>query len=154
MKSGRDNAGAGREFSAGGVVTRRGQVLLVKVTNLRGEKVWTFPKGHLEEGESPRETALREVEEETGYRCRILRRLLLVRYAFRREGRLIRKKVQWYWMEPGFKVGDPDAAEVDKAQWVSFEKAEKMVRYPSDFELLTVTRALAGGRRKPGEAGT
>ena len=60
-----------KEFSAGGLVRRGGKVLMVKVCNLKGEEVWTFPKGHVEKGETPMEAALREVEEETGWRCRL-----------------------------------------------------------------------------------
>jgi len=145
----RDNAGAGREFSAGGVVTRESQVLLVRVQNLKGERVWTFPKGHVEEGETAKETALREVEEETGYRCRVLKRLPLVRYAFYRGKRFIHKKVQWFWMEAGFRVGRPDQAEVEKTAWVSLDKAVRMLRYPSDLRLLGLVRSLAGRSEDP-----
>lgn len=49
--------------SAGGVVVNsRGEVLLVSE---RGG-FWTFPKGHLQEGEGPYEAAVREIREETG----------------------------------------------------------------------------------------
>lgn len=136
----RDNAGANREFSSGGIVVRNGQVLLVKVENLKGEKVWTFPKGHVEEGEDARAAALREVEEETGYRCRIVKSLPLIRYMFMREKRLIRKRVQWYLMEPGIRIGKPDASEIEKVEWLSFDKAEEKLKYPSDFKLLAAVR--------------
>ena len=132
----RDNAGANQEFSAGGVVTRKSEVLLVKVENLKGEKVWTFPKGHLEEGEDAKTAAVREVEEETGWRCSIVKPLPLIRYMFTREKRLIHKKVQWYLMEPQIKIGKPDAAEIDKCEWMSFDKAAEKLKYPSDKKLL------------------
>lgn len=148
----RDNAGAGQEFSAGGIVTRAGQVLLVKVENLKGERLWTFPKGHLEAGEDARAAARREVEEETGWRCRIRKALSLVRYSFTRDRRPIRKKVQWYWMEPGLKIGKPDAAEIHKAEWVGFDQAEKKLRYPSDFKLLAAVRNLAEETRSTARA--
>ena len=54
-----------KEYAAGGIVGKNGKVLLVKVTNLQGQVVWTFPKGHLEKNETPLKAALREVEEET-----------------------------------------------------------------------------------------
>jgi 8-oxo-dGTP pyrophosphatase MutT (NUDIX family) len=60
---------------AGGVVYRKkdGHVefLLVQATGNRKE--WVLPKGHIEPGESPRETAVREVMEETGYWAKIVR---------------------------------------------------------------------------------
>ncbi len=43
-----------------------GAVLMVEQNGSRGDVFWTFPKGHPEAGETPEETALREVEEETG----------------------------------------------------------------------------------------
>ncbi|MCW5969687.1 MAG: NUDIX domain-containing protein [Blastocatellales bacterium] len=65
---------AGSPTHAGGVVfrTKRGktQYLLVEATNDPGQ--WVLPKGHVEEGESHRETAVREVHEETGVWARIL----------------------------------------------------------------------------------
>ena len=41
-----------KEHSAGGVVLEDGNVLLIQVQNLKCDKVWTFPKGHLEAGET------------------------------------------------------------------------------------------------------
>ena len=127
-----------REHSAGGVVAKKGKVLLVKVRNLEGKKVWTFPKGHLEKGESELEAALREVEEETGWRCRKVKGLLSVRYNFSRDGRPVAKRVKWYWLEPVEKVGKPDAEEVIRTRWVTPAEAGKRLRYPSDFKLLRV----------------
>ena len=56
------------EFSAGGVVVRDGQCVVIVPTRLaaNGAKVLALPKGHPEEGESPSEAALREVREEAG----------------------------------------------------------------------------------------
>jgi diadenosine hexaphosphate hydrolase (ATP-forming) len=57
-----------REPTAGGVIFRRGrdgktvEVLLIRDSKGR----WTIPKGHIEDGESPRDAAEREVREETG----------------------------------------------------------------------------------------
>ncbi|MBI4057096.1 MAG: NUDIX domain-containing protein, partial [Elusimicrobia bacterium] len=124
------------EFSCGGIVSQQGKVLVVNVKNLKGDRLWTFPKGHIEENETPREAALREVEEETGYRCRILKPLSTVRYFFKRGEALVQKKVQWFWMTPGMRVGHPDGAEVFEARWVSLGKAENMLQYPSDHKLL------------------
>src|SRR5262245_15163023 len=60
-----------QEVSAGGIVQRDGELLLVKVKNLKGQVVWTFPKGHIEKGETLEQTAEREVLEETGWRCQV-----------------------------------------------------------------------------------
>ena len=124
------------EISAGAVVSKGDKVLLVKVCNLAQEKVWTFPKGHLEKGETALEAALREVAEETGWRCRPLTPLMTAAYRFRRKGRLVDKRVKWYWFKPLEKVGKPDADEILSVKWVARPKIASLLKYPSDFKLL------------------
>lgn len=131
----------GEEYSAGGVVTRDGEVLLVKVKNLKGEEVWTFPKGHLDPGETPKQAALREVEEETGFACEVIGPLTLVRYMFQRQGRLVRKRVRWYWMRPLERRGEPDAVEVLEVAWARPPEAAGLLKYPGDKRLLTLISA-------------
>ena len=59
------------DFAAGGIVLDNNKILLVK--NKKSEYVdnpksfWGFPKGHMEDGETPKDTAKREVMEETGF---------------------------------------------------------------------------------------
>jgi 8-oxo-dGTP pyrophosphatase MutT (NUDIX family) len=64
------------EFSAGGlVVDDQSRVLLIRARDLRDQPVWTLPKGALVAGETSAAAALREVREETGYRCEVVREL-------------------------------------------------------------------------------
>ena len=123
-------------YAAGGIVEKKGKILLVKVTNLQGEIVWTFPKGHLEKDETPLKAALREVEEETGWKCRSTGPLALVRYRFNRNGRPVAKKVRWYRMEPVEKTGRPDEMEIMKTKWVPLRSTVKSLSYPSDLKLI------------------
>ena len=125
-----------KEYAAGGIVEKKGKILLVRVTNLLGEVVWTFPKGHLEKNETPLKAALREVEEETGWRCRSTGPLALVRYRFNRNGRPVAKKVRWFRMEPLEKTGKPDADEIMKTKWVISSQAVQSLSYPSDLRLI------------------
>lgn len=126
---------AAKEYAAGGAVLRGGKVLLVKVVNLQGEVKWSFPKGHLEGREKPLEAALREVEEETGWRCASEGLLGEVRYSFNRNGRPVDKKVRWYRMKPLRKVGRPDAVEIVTTRWVPLASLSKYLSYPSDVKL-------------------
>ncbi len=124
------------EFSAGGLVLdAQGRILLIRARDLRGQPVWTLPKGALAPGETSAEAALREVREETGYRCELERELAPVTYWFRRDGRQIKKTVRWFLMRPLEKVGDHDH-EVDEVLWTNKDDALARLRYDSDRRLV------------------
>ena len=124
------------EFSAGGLVfDEEGRVLLIRARDLRNQPVWTLPKGALNPGESSIDAALREVQEETGYHCELVRELTPVTYWFQRGGRRIRKTVRWYLMRPIAKVGEHDH-EVDEVLWADRAEAQARLRYDSDRRLL------------------
>ena len=129
------------EFSAGGLVLdEQGQVLLIRARDLRNRPVWTLPKGTLMAGETSSDAALREVREETGWRCELVRELEPVTYWFQRDGDRVRKNVKWYLMRPLEKVGEHDH-EVDEVAWVTREEALARLRYDSDRRLLTTNLA-------------
>jgi 8-oxo-dGTP pyrophosphatase MutT (NUDIX family) len=133
------------EFSAGGVVLREGQALLIRTRDLSGRTVWTFPKGKLDEKETSPQAAIREVEEETGWRCRIEAELPRSQYWFQREGRRVKKTVRWFRMVPVEQVGRPDE-EVDEAAWVPVREAMVRLTYDSDRELLKAAEAASGAK--------
>src|SRR3954465_13019834 len=54
-------------MAAGGIVLRQGQTPLVRIVRLRKRNEWVLPKGKLDDGETPRAAAEREVVEETGH---------------------------------------------------------------------------------------
>ena len=94
---------------------------------------WSLPKGKLDPGESFEEAALREVEEETGMRCRLLDELDPVEYRDNKG----RQKLVRYWLmavdqDPGFVPND----EVDELRWVQPEEAAELLTYPHDAELV------------------
>ena len=132
------------EFSAGGIVVDAdGRVLLIRTRDLRNRPVWTLPKGALAPGEQSVDAALREVREETGYHCEITRELEPVTYWFQRDGRRVKKTVQWFLMRPIEKIGEHDH-EVDEVGWVAPAEALGRLRYDSDRRLVG---ALTGSRR-------
>jgi 8-oxo-dGTP diphosphatase len=93
---------------------------------------WSFPKGKLDPDESDEDAALREVEEETGFACRLDRELPSIRY----HDRFGRPKVVRYWiMEPVEGEFRP-TREVDELRWVSPDEAARILSYDHDRELL------------------
>lgn len=124
------------QYSAGGlVVDEHGRILLIRARDLRDRPVWTLPKGTIAPGESSADAALREVSEETGWRCEIVRELEDVTYWFQREGQRVRKSVRWFRMRPLEKVGEHDH-EVDEVAWADRTEALDRLRYESDRRLV------------------
>ena len=84
--------------SCGGVVIHKGKVLLL-YKNQNGKYIgWVLPKGTVEAKESFRQTALREVREETRAFAKILKYLGKTHYTFRGNEDIINKTVHWYLM--------------------------------------------------------
>ena len=123
------------EFSAGGVAVRNGEVLLIRTRDLRDRTVWAFPKGKLNQNESTVHAALREVQEETGWRCRIERELPRSQYWFQRSGKRVKKTVRWFLMTPEEQVGQHDG-EVEEAVWVPISEALTRLTYDADRTML------------------
>lgn len=124
------------EYSAGGIVRDGERLLMIHVQTLDGKEVWTFPKGHIEPGESAEQAALREVEEETGYRCRIVRPLERLSYWFERQGELTKKTVNWFLMAAETQTGSHDPEEILGTEWVPLRDAMTRIRYKSDKKLM------------------
>jgi len=130
-----------QEHSAGGIIFEDGKVLLILMQNLRGEKVWTFPKGHLEPGESPEAAALREVSEETGWDCEIEADFYTAQYSFTRGGNLVHKDVRWFLMKRVGGNGAPKTPdEIFAAKWCTLDEAEKELVYVSDQAMLDLLK--------------
>jgi 8-oxo-dGTP pyrophosphatase MutT (NUDIX family) len=115
--------------AAGGVVRRGDDVLLVHRPKYDD---WTLPKGKLDPGETDEQAALREVEEETGLRCRLGRELPTIRYDDR-HGRA--KQVRYWEMEPESGEFVPNA-EVDEVRWLPPAEALALMTYDRDRDVL------------------
>jgi 8-oxo-dGTP diphosphatase len=125
--------------AAGGLIARqneRGQVEVLLVHRAHRED-WTFPKGKAEPGESDEVCALREVEEETGLRCRLGRELPSTSYV----DHLGRPKQVRYWaMHPVGGVAEP-RNEVDAVRWATVADALRTLTYERDRGLLATSSA-------------
>lgn len=137
------------ETSAGGlVVDRRGEVPLAAVIariNRTGRVEWCLPKGHLEEGETPERAAVREIEEETGIRGRVVDSLGTIDYWFSAGGRRVHKLVHHYLLEATGGAlsleGDPDREAIDVA-WVPLPELGGLLAFPNERRIARDASAL------------
>jgi ADP-ribose pyrophosphatase YjhB (NUDIX family) len=153
------------ETSAGGVVLRHihgvWQVAIIEpniinadTTNRRTKSrpegtVFALPKGGVDEGETPEQSADREVFEETGVRGRLLFRLTTIRYLYQRSwgGREhVSKAVSFYlFLYNSGRLGqiDPEMRdEVRKAFWFPLDKAHRKLTYRGEREVLKMAQKI------------
>jgi 8-oxo-dGTP pyrophosphatase MutT (NUDIX family) len=131
-----------REFSAGAVVVRRlqGRWWLAAIRpGGKPEGTWALPKGNLGRDESPEETALREVIEETGLEGVSQGKLGDVRYVYTRRGTRIFKVVSFYLVR--YRRGRIDDVpesfrhEVAEARWLPLEEAPRLLAYGGERQM-------------------
>jgi 8-oxo-dGTP pyrophosphatase MutT (NUDIX family) len=137
-----------REFSAGGVLVRRlrGRWWLAAIRPAgKPEGLWALPKGLIDEGERPEETASREVAEETGADGTLVRKLGDVRYVYTWAGERIFKVVSFYLFRyRRGRIGElapQQRVEVADVQWLPLEDAPRLLAYKGEREM--ADKALA-----------
>jgi 8-oxo-dGTP pyrophosphatase MutT (NUDIX family) len=102
----------------------------------RERLLWSLPKGHIEEGETPEEAAIREVAEETGIQSEISRELGVIDFWFMAGGKRIHKTVHHYlFKEVGGNLA-PQESEVDEARWFPLEEIVNLLVYPDEKKLI------------------
>ena len=125
--------------AAGGIVLRgEGPDRSVALVHRPRYDDWSFPKGRLDADEDEATAALREVEEETGLRCRLGPSVGAVTYRDRRG----RAKVVRYFRMDADGGGFAPNREVDELRWVPIEDAARLLSYAHDRSLLR--QVLAG----------
>ena len=136
-------------FSAGGIVLRdtmfgRDIVLVRRFA----QGLWALPKGTPVDQETPSQTALREVQEETGLLVEVDRFAGSIQYQFTRESVLFRKTVNFYLMHAVGGDFTRHDGEYDAVEWVAVERALEKMTYSSEASLLRhimADPALSGG---------
>jgi 8-oxo-dGTP pyrophosphatase MutT (NUDIX family) len=115
------------------------QVLLVHQISYRGDRFWIFPKGHAETGESPEETALRELHEETGVTTVSLlpEQCVNIAYSFIHENVRIDKTVTYFvgmCESDDTEITQPQ--EVAELRWCTFEEASRLLTHQNSKDVL------------------
>ncbi|MBQ3693036.1 MAG: NUDIX domain-containing protein [Clostridia bacterium] len=132
------------EKSCGAIVFHRApdevKVLLVKNKN---GKYWSFPKGHVELGENERQTATREIKEETDLDVKI-------HPGFRETSDYcpfgkVRKRVVFFLAEAYSDDVHIQESEIDYFIWVSFAQAREMCCYENDLRVIDKAERYLGG---------
>ena len=132
------------DFAAGGIVLINNKILLVKnklsdeYKNDYTSGFWGFPKGHLDEKETPIKAAEREVFEETGFKVTSVgtKPIAESRYEIRKDGKAIQKTVWLFEMKiiESYKK-EPDE-EIEEIAIVTFEEALHLLTYEEDKKIL------------------
>jgi 8-oxo-dGTP pyrophosphatase MutT (NUDIX family) len=134
---------AEREFSAGGVVLRDGDVaVIVPVKRAAdGGRVLGLPKGHPDGDETAEQAATREVREETGLEADLIERLGDVHYIYERKTGPVSKLVTFFLF--AYRSGDlaDHDHEIEEARWMPLEQAADELTYDGEREM--VRRALS-----------
>ncbi|GFG65654.1 putative mutator protein MutT4 [Mycobacterium kubicae] len=147
------------ETSAGGLVIdgidgpRDEQVAaLIGRIDRRGRMLWSLPKGHIEQGETAEQTAIREVAEETGIRGSVLAALGRIDYWFVTDGRRVHKTVHHYLMRfSGGELSDEDL-EVAEVAWVPIRDLPSRLAYADERKLAEVADELIDKLQSDGPA--
>jgi 8-oxo-dGTP diphosphatase len=124
------------------VITKNGQVLLVRRKNVHGSGSWSTPGGHLDFGETPEQCAIRETQEEVGLEITDVRFIAATNDIFEASG----KHYITLWMEGACLSGEPkiaadyEVAELGWFEWdslpsplfIPFENLVNQKSYPPD----------------------
>jgi 8-oxo-dGTP pyrophosphatase MutT (NUDIX family) len=121
--------------AAGGIICRSGPGGLPEIVVIHrpSQNDWTLPKGKLDGDETADQAALREVHEETGMRCQIVRPAGCTAYVDRRG----RDKIVCYWIMRPLEGRFLPNEEVDSLRWLTVDEAMAILSYPIDRALLS-----------------
>ncbi len=128
-----------RETTAGGVVFRRDDKGGVEILLAQDAKDrWTIPKGHIEPGETPRQTAEREINEETGLQeMKVLNHLGKTQFRYRRQNSLILMTMHVFLVKA---LGDSDHLVKEEwmngISWFKFNEALDKIEYEGIEKLM------------------
>lgn len=139
-----------REMTAGGIVWRKnskGAVEILLIQDIKDR--WTIPKGHIEKGETARQTAEREITEETGLKqMKVMSWLGKINFRYRRQNSLILMSTQIYLVKALGDTNDIVKEDImNGISWVSANEALELIEYED------ITKLLLLGLKKIRDAG-
>ena len=128
-----------REYSAGGLIfSNDDHVAIIARHSRSGHLEWCLPKGHIEKGETPEQTAVREIHEETGIVGVVVDSIATIDYWFTGSTQRVHKLVHHFALhQTGGDLsveGDPDH-EAEEAIWVAFDQLDSILSYPNERKI-------------------
>jgi 8-oxo-dGTP diphosphatase len=139
------------QVSSGGVIFRReGSNAEIALVAVKEGRVWSLPKGVVEKGEEPSQTAVREVWEETGLSGRIVKKIGDISYWYyiKDNNTKCRKTVHFYLLEYVSGTTSDHNREVDAAEWVPIDDALNRVSYKGDREIVQKAKEMLSEKNK------
>lgn len=123
--------------SCGGVVIYRGKILTLYKSYKNKYDGWVLPKGTVEAGEEYKDTALREVAEETGVHASIIKYVGKSQYTFSIPDDVVEKEVHWYLMMANSYYSKPQREEyfVDSGYY-KFHEAYHLLKFSNERQIL------------------
>lgn len=128
-----------REPTSGGIVFRRGKANNVEILLIQDAKDrWTIPKGHIEEGESAKQCAEREINEETGLKeMQMLGWLGKINFRYRRQQSLVLMTTEIFLVRA---LGDTDDLKPEEwmngIKWFDATEALDIIEYQDISKLI------------------
>lgn len=124
------------EFSCGCIILDKdNKVLMEREISRNGDRFWAFPKGHMEDGETEEETAIREVKEEVGLDVKIIDKKSIDNNYFLHNGKVLKRVIQFIAKPVGDTELKLQAEEVEQARFMSLDEAREL----ADFEYTKIT---------------
>lgn len=123
-------------IASGGVIYRNINKKEIIICHRSKTNLFALPKGKSERDESLENTALREVLEETGLECKIVKSLDTIEYLVPQKGKYSPKEVTFYLMEViGGNLENHDQ-EFDEVTWIGIEKAKTILTFQSESDII------------------
>ena len=123
--------------SCGGVVIFRGKILVLYKNYRNKYEGWVLPKGTVEAGEEYKDTAMREVYEETGVKATLMKYIGKSQYSFTVPEDVVEKTVHWYLMMADSYYSKPQREEyfVDSGYY-KYHEAYHLLKFPNEKQML------------------
>ncbi|WP_296465056.1 NUDIX hydrolase [uncultured Acetatifactor sp.] len=123
--------------SCGGVVIFRGKILLLYKNYKNKYEGWVLPKGTVEQGEDFKDTALREVLEESGAKATIIKYIGKSEYTFNVPEDIVEKEVHWYLMMADSYYSKPQKEEFfSDSGYYKYHEAYHLLKFANEKQIL------------------